>query len=95
MARCLNCRREFEPRKRGHVFCKPECRHRGVRKPDAPPTDWEAIERLFDENRDPSERVRGDDWHPTPEPVWHELDRVQTVEQRRRWCLELVDDGQL
>jgi hypothetical protein len=79
----------------GHAFCKPECRHRGVRKPDAPQTDWAAVERLFDEDRDPGERVRDDDWHPSPDPVWHELDRVDTVEQRRRWCLTLLDEGQL
>jgi hypothetical protein len=95
MAKCLNCRREFPPRKRGHVFCSPDCRHRGVRRPDARETDWEAVERLFDEGRDPSEKVREDDWHPTPELGWHKLDLVHTLEQRRRWCLTLLDEGRL
>jgi hypothetical protein len=62
---------------------------------DAPQTDWEAVERLFDEDRDPGERVRKDDWHPSPEVEWRELDLVDTVEQRRRWCLALMDEGQL
>jgi hypothetical protein len=60
---------------------------------DAPQTDWEAVERLFEEDRDPSERVRGDDWHPCEDPDWHEVDRVHTLEQRRRWCLALLDQG--
>jgi DNA-directed RNA polymerase subunit RPC12/RpoP len=94
MPKCLNCRREFEPRKRGHVFCTPECRHRGVRKPDAPQTDWEAVERLFDEDRDASERVTEDDWHPGP-PEWAELDAGDTLSTRRNWCLELLDAGRL
>jgi len=28
--------------------------------------DHEAVDRLFDPTRDPDERVREDDWHPTP-----------------------------
>ena len=95
MARCLNCQREFRPRKRGHVFCSPDCRHRGVRGPDRRETDWQSIERLFDEDRDPGEAVREDDWHPTPELGWYELDLVQTLEQRRRWYLTLLGEGQL
>ena len=95
MAKCLNCRREFEPRKRGHVFCKPACRYQGVRKPGKPEADWDAIERLFDEGRDPSERVREDDWHPSPGNGCHKLDLVDTLEVRRRWCLTLLDEGQL
>jgi hypothetical protein len=66
-----------------------------VRRPTARETDWEAAERLFDEDRDPGERVREDDWHPTPELGWRELDLVQTVEERRRWYVALLDQGQL
>jgi hypothetical protein len=72
-----------------------DCRHRGVRRPDAHATNWEAVERLFDEDRDQNKKVREDDWHPTPELGWHELDLFDTLDQRRRWCLALMDEGQL
>jgi hypothetical protein len=71
-ADCLSCGQEFTPRKLGHVYCSPGCRHAGPgQRVDRDP---EAVNRLFDPDRDPSERVRPDDWHPTPDSVLHELD---------------------
>lgn len=49
-----------------------------------------AVLRLFDESRDPGERVRVDDWHPHPGTRWVELDMCSTVERRRRWYLNLT-----
>jgi hypothetical protein len=50
------------------------------------------VARLFDQSRDPNERVRDDDWHPTPETPeglkWLEL---ETVGVRRRWYLHLIE----
>jgi hypothetical protein len=48
------------------------------------------VARLFDPSRDPKERVRDDDWHPTPDSGFHDLDAYQTVETRRRWYLNLI-----
>jgi hypothetical protein len=56
--------------------------------------DHEAVARLFDESRDPNERVKPDDWHPGP-PEWVELHLVETVAARRRWYQALEDDGEL
>ena len=67
MSECLHCGVQFQPRRRGHVFCTPRCRHRGARKPeDRIAVDSEQIARLFDEGRDPDAQVREDDWHPSP-----------------------------
>jgi len=96
MAECLHCGVEFTPRKEGHVFHTVECRHRGERRPeDRVPVDHEAIERLFDPRRDPDERVRADDWHPSPASPFGELDACDTVEKRRRWYTNLRDLGRL
>jgi hypothetical protein len=56
--------------------------------------DHEAVARLFDESRDPNERVKPDDRHPGP-PEWVELHLVETVAARRRWYQALEDDGEL
>jgi hypothetical protein len=65
-ARCLRCSRGFVPRKRGHVFCNPACRHLLSRRGGQPePPSEEVVERLFDEHRDPTEQVREDDCHPS------------------------------
>jgi hypothetical protein len=96
MGRCLRCHREFVPRKIGHVFCKPACRHAGPRRADEPePPSEEVIARLFDESRDPTERVREDDWHPSPDPAWHALDAGETLQARRRRFQALMDEGRL
>ena|SRR5215218_3521542 len=93
---CLHCGVEFVPRKAGHVFHSIECRHRGARRPeDRVPVDHEAIERLFDPRRDPGERVRADDWHPSPRTPFPELDACDTVEARRRWFVNLKTMGRL
>ena len=95
MSECLHCGVQFQPRRRGHVFCSPRCRHRGARKPeDRIAVDSEQIAGLFDESRDPDAQVRDDDWHPTPPTPdglrFRELDACQTVGQRRRWYLNLI-----
>ena len=95
MAECLHCGVEFTPRKAGHVFHSIECRHRGERPPDQRvPIDVGAIERLFDERRDPDERVRPDDWFPGPDE-FAEVDSVDTVAARRRWHRALRQQGLL
>ena len=53
------------------------------------------IKRLFDETRDPNETARGDDWHPSSDPEVRELDACDTLATRRRWYLNLVEDGSL
>lgn len=94
-AECLSCGVEFEPRKCGHVFCSSFCRYRGERRPgEREPVDHEQIARLFDEGRDPDERVRADDWHPGG-PEWVELDAGDTVAERRRWYGNLLREGDL
>lgn len=42
MAECLNCRRTFQPRRGGHVFCSSFCRHRhrGASNHGRPAADW-------------------------------------------------------
>ncbi len=93
MTECLHCGVEFQPRRRGHVFCSSPCRHRGARKPkDRIAVDHEQLARLFDESRDPNDPVRDDDWHPVPDSPWSELDWCQTVGQRRRWYLALLEE---
>jgi hypothetical protein len=95
MADTLNCGRGFQPRRIGHVYCSVACRHRGERRPDqGNPVDTAAVERLFDETRDPSERVRPDDWNPGP-PEFAELELCHTVATRRRWYLTLLEMGKL
>jgi hypothetical protein len=95
VARCLRCNREFTPRKAGHVFCKPRCRHAGVRRPDEPePPSEEVVAQLFDESRDPEERVKADDWHPIG-GTWAELDAFDMVSVRRRWFKALVEEGRI
>jgi hypothetical protein len=96
VARCLHCGGEFRPRRAGHVYCKPWCRHQGERKPyDPPPVDPEVIDRLFDPRRNPNERVRPDDWFsPMDAPKeWKALYAYETVELRRRWYENLKDSG--
>jgi hypothetical protein len=85
-----HCGVPFTPRKAGHVFHSAFCRHRGEREPhERRPVDQEQLERLFDESRDPGERVRPDEWHPGP-AEWLELDACDTLESRRRWYLNLM-----
>jgi hypothetical protein len=50
---------------------------------------------LFDPRRDPSERVREDDWHTSPASRFAELDSRDTVETRSRWHTELLELGRL
>jgi hypothetical protein len=58
-------------------------------------TDDEQVRRLFDESRDPNERVRDDDWHPSQGTPWQELDWCHTIGQRRTWYLNLKKEGML
>ena len=97
VAECLHCGVEFTPRKLGHVFHSIECRHRGARPAhERKPIDLDAIERLFDESRDPDELVRLDDWFPgTHDPRWVELFAADTVGKRRRWYRTLQETGRL
>ena len=90
-AECLHCGGEFWPRRQGHVVCSSWCRHRGERRERPGPIDREQVARLFDPSRDPEERVREDDWHPTPDSPFHELDSWETVESRHRWYLNLIE----
>jgi hypothetical protein len=99
-AECLHCGVTFVPRRAGHVFHSAFCRHRGERAPhERKPVDLEPIVRLFDEARDPGEKVRPDDWHPAAElgtaAEWRALDAGQSVTQRRRWYGTLVLEGRL
>jgi hypothetical protein len=84
-ARCLRCQRVFEVRRPGHVYCSRTCRY-AADFADFRPGDPIVVERLFDEDRDPNERVREDDWHPGPFP---ELDASDALESRRRWYATL------
>jgi hypothetical protein len=45
--------------------------------------------------RDPQERVRPDDWHPSPDSGFPELDAHDTVGTRRHWYLTLIKEGLL
>ena len=85
----------FRPRRRGHVFCSSRCRHRGERRGTPGPVDREQVARLFDKSRDSNQRVRDDDWHPTPETPdglkWRKLDAYQTLGRRRRRYLNLIE----
>jgi hypothetical protein len=96
---CLSCRTTFTPRKAGHVFCSSFCRHRGERQPgEREQADPGAIARLFDEDRDPNEPVRPDDWHPEPlgselRVLDEEFGLAGTVADRRRWYGNLRREG--
>ena len=90
---CLHCGRCFRPKRRGHVFC----RHQGELPPKKRIFAGEAVERLFDPSRDPKELVTREDWHPSraladDDAAWIELDLSSTVESRRRWYRNLLDD---
>jgi len=54
-------------------------------------SDDPAVLRLFADDRDPDEPCRDDDWHPTREPEWRELDVCDTVGQRRAWYRNLSE----
>jgi hypothetical protein len=58
-------------------------------------SDDPAVLRLFADDRDPSERVRRDDWHPMPDSPVFELDLVDTIEKRRRWYTNLRRMGRV
>ena len=58
-------------------------------------SDDPAVIRLFADDRDPSELVRRDDWHPDPDSGFFELDLVSTVERRRQWYTNLVKFGRV
>jgi hypothetical protein len=98
MARCLHCGGEFRPRRAGHVYCKPWCRHQGERKPyDPEPVDPEVVDRLFDPRRDPEEIVKPDDFFlpVDADPEWRVLYDGETVGARRRWYENLKALGQV
>jgi hypothetical protein len=57
-ADCLSCDREFTPRKLGHVYCSSGCRYAGPGQ--RVNRHSEAVKRLFDAERDPSEQVRAE-----------------------------------
>ena len=93
-ADCIRCRRRFVQRRRGHVFCSRRCRDRGARTA----IDVEAVERLFDPDRDPTEQVREDDWFPEhldSDSGVQDLYAYETVAARRRWYEALEDSGQI
>jgi hypothetical protein len=97
MAECLRCRREFEPRKAGHVFCKPACRHGGPRREGEPEPPNEAmLAKLFDRKRASAGRVDADDWHPAGQGSPRaQLDFRDSIADRRRWYETLVEEGSL
>jgi hypothetical protein len=91
---CLSCGRAFLPRRAGHVFCSSACRYSGEHRPEErEQADPELIASLFDESRDPHERVQLGDWHPTEGSVLVELDAGDTVAQRRMWSRRLRREG--
>jgi hypothetical protein len=95
MAHCLRCTQPFQPRKDGHVFCRPRCRHSGVRRRDEPePPSEELLAKLFDPERNEKVLVDPDDWHPGP-PEWAKLDSGDTVATRRRWFKALMAEGRI
>jgi hypothetical protein len=99
-ANCLRCGVAFEPTRVGHLYCTPACRHQGPRSPySREPVDHEQIARLFDEDRDPDELVRPDDWHPCRNlengEEWVALDLCRTVHHRRGWYLSLLANDML
>ena len=47
-------------------------------------------QRLWDEDRDPNERVDALDWYPDPDSPFAELDASDTVATRRAWWLALA-----
>src|SRR5215212_3449924 len=64
-ANCARCGRDFTRRRSDHRFCSPICRKLGERAPWEPPAaDPEAVDRLFDESRDPDAICLADDWYP-------------------------------
>ena len=68
--------------------CRVFCGHAQV--------DYEQVKRLFDPDRDPEERVRGDDWFAGPsDPEWRALYAHETVGGRRRWYMNLMMSGEL
>jgi hypothetical protein len=76
------------------VFCSRSCRHRGERAPhERHADDPAAVARLFDESRNPQERVRPDDWHPGPGTPFFELDAHDTAGKRRAWYRNLHEAG--
>jgi hypothetical protein len=92
MAECERCGRWFRPRRAGHVYCSASCR-RTAPPPGVTAADPDAVERLFDESRDPDAVVRDDDWfHGGPEE-WRHLFACDTVATRRRWFLALRREG--
>jgi hypothetical protein len=97
VANCLHCGKKFVPRRAGHLYHSRECRYAARDDPERRPVDRTLVERLFDKGRDPSERVREDDWHPAVgfenAEEWKELDWQDTVESRRRWYLTLREEG--
>ena len=60
-----------------------------------PMSDNPAVLRLFADDRDPDEQVRGDDWHPTPDAPIAALDAHDTVKARRTWYLNLAKRGRI
>jgi hypothetical protein len=87
---CLHCGIMFEPRHSGHLFHSSKCRHKGELDPaQRQAASSDAVDRLFAADRDPTERVREDDWHPSPGTPFHRLDAVDTVQVRRRWFTRL------
>jgi hypothetical protein len=88
-ARCARCDRPFVQRRSDHRFCGPVCRKLGERAPwEGPAADPEAVDRLFDESRDPNAICRPDDWYPHPmtefEQAIYLVPGGDTVASRRR-----------
>jgi hypothetical protein len=88
---CRHCWKPFRPSRRGHVYCTPECRHAGPLKWGETPYDPQVVARLFDDSRDPGERVKTDEWFSPADapPAVRALYAHETVGQRRRWYRKL------
>jgi hypothetical protein len=52
----------------------------------------DAEEHLWDPNRHEDELVDEDDWHPSRDTGFFELDLCHTVGQRRRWWTALAGE---
>ena len=99
---CRCCGKLFTPSQDGHAFCRHKCRWTGAKPPEEW-EEWDAVERLWDELRDPDERVRPDDWlFKSPSwltsensVAWRHLHDHETVGLRRRQYRRLEAAGEL
>ena len=74
-----------------HAVAKASALRQLLRLEDEPVLT-EPEQRLWDEDRDPNERVDALDWHPNPDSPFAELELCHMVGQRRRWWLALNGD---